>query len=675
MLCNELFTNVGFSRPAAALAISHMRSAPPPAFRKILMGFPHLIILATIVITMFASAVPVTAQVNGLPVIRIDTKDGAPVLDRENYVNMTFTLTDPDNPGNNLSVVNNADGIRGRGNSTWKQPKKPYRIKFDRKQSLFGLPAARSWILLAEYYDPTLIKNAVAFELGDRLGLQYNHTYHHVELYLNDEYMGLYTLTEQTQTGKGRVDIDEENGWLVELDWRYKEDPKFRTTNYNLPVTIKSPEIEPFSITNPSYDFVKNDWDELTGLMASASFPENGYRDLIDMESITKYLLVPVLMANADDFIRDEMGSVFFYKNKDEKICGGPLWDFDLSLGSTNGSTKNGSPFYNPYAAASLFLGRFFQDPMFRAIYKETWHNNFSDISSISQFIDDISNKIRKSAEENYKVWRKDLDYDYWIEYTKDFINTRISFLDSVYNGVDVLPTNKTFTTRVFGYSEEGIFPQTFTFVSYGDMTNLSATFQKAELSGFEISTELNKTPTGNGGYLATISVKPKNSLSAAAYTDTLILSGTNQSKQFEAKCAIEFTVIQPTAVQSLDRVVPTVKPNEEATVIAPVSQLDGKFTAGPNPVAKPAGNIGFFRQGKRVADCKLRIYDVTGNVVNKVAITDKAFGSQARRQVGSWNLKDRNGRPVSEGTYLVKGVLIASDWKKEKVSLILSVR
>jgi len=122
-------------------------------------------------------------------------------------------------------------------------------------------------------------------------------------------------------------------------------------------------------------------------------------------------------------------------------------------------------------------------------------------------------------------------------------------------------------------------------------------------------------------------------------------------------------------------REIPTVKPDEEATAAAPVSQLTGEFTAGPNPVNRQLGNVGFFRQGKRIASGELRIYDATGNVVGKVKIVDKAIDSQARRQVGSWDLADVNGRPVSEGTYLVKGVLKTSDGKKEKVSVIVGVR
>jgi hypothetical protein len=129
------------------------------------------------------------------------------------------------------------------------------------------------------------------------------------------------------------------------------------------------------------------------------------------------------------------------------------------------------------------------------------------------------------------------------------------------------------------------------------------------------------------------------------------------------------------TSIATGDRVIPQTKPKEEATVIAPVTVLSGEFTAGPNPVGELSGSVNFYRQGKRVANSELRIYDATGNVINKVKISDKAIGSQAKRQVGEWDLTDKKGRPVSEGTYLVKGVIKTSDGKSEKVSVILGVR
>jgi len=455
--------------------------------------------LAAVIIAALACAAPAAAQTRsfGLPVVKIDTKDGAPVADNANYVNMTFALTDSANPGNDITIVNNENGIRGRGNTTWSYPKKPYRIKFDKKQSLFGLPAAKSWVLLAEYLDPTLILNMTAFRLGNVLGLPYNHTYRHVQFYLNGEYKGVYGLTEQNQAGEGRVDIDENDGWFVEMSTEYDENPKFRTANYNLPVMIKSPDASTFA-SDTAYDFVRNGINELCDSIASVNFPENGYRDLIDMDVFTGFLLANDVVKN------DELGhpkSTYLYKDNGGKISMGPLWDFDWAFGHTIGSdtTPVHFQYYTERSGRHIFFERFFEDPVFLAKYKALWNEKYPEILAVSEFINDIGAELEDAAAENSKIWHTSGNYAQQIADMKDWWDNRCFWLNGEFNTVDALPQYKIFTTQVLGYSEA--VSQTFTFVSYGDMTDLSAELQNAGSSDFEISAELSKTPSGDGGW------------------------------------------------------------------------------------------------------------------------------------------------------------------------------
>ena len=110
--------------------------------------------------------------------------------------------------------------------------------------------------------------------------------------------------------------------------------------------------------------------------------------------------------------------------------------------------------------------------------------------------------------------------------------------------------------------------------------------------------------------------------------------------------------------------------------VVAPVNLPATEFTAGPNPAAKSRGAVNFFRQGKWVMDGELAVYDASGNVVNKINIRDRiAAGNSGRRAVGSWDLSDASGRPVAEGTYLVRGVITAADGQRERVFIIIGLR
>ena len=517
-----------------------------------MFNFRYLIVLYCLVTNTWAMDIPF----HGLPIIQINTENEAPIQDKVNYVPMQFVLTDQNNPGNNIFLTDenfSEGGIRGRGNSSWfGSPKQPYRIKFNKKQSLFGLEKAKSWILLANYFDLTLIKSSFAFELGRRLRVPYTPSWHYVELYLNGEYRGNYMLTEHKEVAPGRVDIDPIEGWFIEIDIYYDDEPKFRTAKYDMPVMIKSPDFGTNS-ADPMYDFVKNDLNKLCDSMASVNFPENGYRDLVDMKSIINYFLVNVIVRNSD-FNSNER-SIYFHKDKGGKISGGILWDFDTTFGFSWESdpiykiNDENRTFFSMLYPGYSFFARFFQDPVFFVKWKENWNDNFSVISSMTQFIDNMAGEIRESALENYKKWYYSghypvVDFDYWIEEMKQYYNNRIDCLNEEYNKIKVLPKEKTFVNLTLGYSE--IEPQTFTLVAYGDMTELYATLQNADSSAFEISTELSKQATGNGGYLATVSVKPKNLLPAATHTDKLILSGKNQENDFIIEAPLKFVVNAP---------------------------------------------------------------------------------------------------------------------------------
>jgi hypothetical protein len=572
---------------------------------------------------------------HGLPVIQINTENGAPILDKVNYVPMQFVLTDKNNPDNSISLTAedfSDGGIRGRGNTSWTETyKKSYRIKFNKKQSLFGLEKAKSWILLANYFDITLIKNSLAFELGHRLNVPYTPSYHYVELYLNGEYRGNYMLTEQKDVAPGRVDIDPTKGWFVEIDRLYDEEPKFRTTKYNMPIIIKSPDFGTNS-ANPMYYFVKNDLNKLCDSMASVNFPENGYRDLIDMKSIINYFLVNVILYNGDFSLP---GSVYFHKNNGGKISGGILWDFDTAFGFSWDSyilyVINDNIRGNLYPGYSFFA-RFFQDPVFLVKWKENWNNNFSVISSMTQFIDNMAGEIRISALENYEKWHyighyPVVDFDYWVNKMKQYYDNRINYLNIEYNKIEVLPTSKTFTKQKLGYSD--IVPQTFTFVAYGDITELSATLIKADSSDFEISTELSKQATGNGGYLATVSVKPKNLLFIGTHKDHLILSAKNQGNEFYLWVPLSFSVEHNDTTASITRL-PQIASGNHITQARNGINLSSEN----NAVVEVYGLKGNLIQRQNLAS---GVYSVSlGHLPKGMYIVKVKFGNRENRSSGN---------------------------------------
>lgn len=397
----------------------------------------------------------ISPQATGIPVIKIDTKNGAPIDSKENWTNIdSFILSDPNNPEYDIlrTGLPQADRIRGRGNSTWTYPKKPYRIRFRQDVSMFGLPARENWVLLAEYLDPTFLTTSIAFELGRNVfELPFTCSYQPVQVYINGSYNGVYGLTEHRQAdpqnigAPGRVKVDLLEGWFVELDDYWDEDPKFKTTKYELPIMIKSPEAptDPTNSNNPFYNFVKNDWNELCDALKSKSFPENGYRDLIDMNSFIDYIMTNEIVCN------HELGhpkSTFSYKDKDEKISMGPLWDFDWAYSGYG--THNF--FQNPYGWINkhAFFERLFQDSVFLKMYKARWDEKYSEIADISNLIIEKGKKLEPAANEDTKRWKIEGGYgdnypsNYLGEITrmKNWWNNRVNWLNKEMVNLSITP-------------------------------------------------------------------------------------------------------------------------------------------------------------------------------------------------------------------------------------------
>jgi len=338
-----------------------------------------------------------------------------------NYVAVTkFELTDPNNSANSftreLQSGQQPDSIRVRGNSTAQQNKKPYRLKFDTRQSFFGKPAARSWVLLADYYDNTFSLNATAFELGRRLGLEFTNSFKHVDVYVNGSYKGIYLLTEQLQVNSGRVDIHRRDGWLVEFDYHAPEPHHitFNTAGGNLSMQarIRDPEVDDnFTVNNPLVSFVATEVNALFTAMAAPGFPENGYRDLIDLESFAKYVLIQQLMDNFDFNNKAQSGnppgSNYAYKDAGKRIHAGPLWDFDLAAG-VHPSINFVTHYYTheePVRPKHPFYQRLWDDPVFMAKFKKLWDKHKSDFDDMPRFMDSIAYSLRDRVQDNFAAY------------------------------------------------------------------------------------------------------------------------------------------------------------------------------------------------------------------------------------------------------------------------------
>ena len=118
----------------------------------------------------------------------------------------------------NVQYDGELDYIKGRGNSTWNADKKPYNIKLDSKTDLFGMGKNKSWCLLANATEVSMIRNQLAYDFARGIGIDTTSPTRHVNLYLNGEYAGLYLLTEKVDIGENRIDIYDLEGKTEELN-------------------------------------------------------------------------------------------------------------------------------------------------------------------------------------------------------------------------------------------------------------------------------------------------------------------------------------------------------------------------------------------------------------------------------------------------------------------------
>lgn len=280
---------------------------------------------------------------NGIPRIDINLRDIS--LEEINsgaketkYPGNQLTVTTPNHPSITFDDVE----VKGRGNSTWEYAsKKPYQIKFANAVDLFGLGASRKYILLANAFDDTFIRNAIAFRLEQMLDERYYLSGEFVDLYVDSEYHGLYYLTQKVEIGKNRVNLSNPFGILLEFEgFHFGESICYSTINSSC--FIIKEVVDPRFTEESVQDFIAT-FNQLELAVAQHDYATAS--SLADMEDFAKYYLLNEFTVNPDAYAT----SFFFYKDGvDDKIHAGPGWDFDLSLSNKRWGTDY-EPFYSPY--------------------------------------------------------------------------------------------------------------------------------------------------------------------------------------------------------------------------------------------------------------------------------------------------------------------------------------
>lgn len=356
----------------------------------------------------------------------------------------TMEIVIPDGYESEYDISNNPIGekklsyVRGRGNSTWMlSNKKPYKIKYEKKQDVLGMGENKEWGLLANAYDPTLIHNDVVSWLGEQMEMNYTPKMIPVDVVMignksGATFLGSYTLTELVDIGKNRVDIPElddddiddiTGGYLLsiyysEQDFKEPENTVFETEYGKVKLINENPYFESGELTEAQEkqrayirDYV-NQIDEL--IMNNDVITEeihNQIADLLDLKSTADFYLMQEFLVNFDGF---KTSSNYLYKTPDTeqkkgKLYFGPLWDFDLMFYMIDIKEPEQIKGFNrvmPFAWVDKLRN---DDSFFVEILKEEWNTLNNEINNITKengILDKYKETIRDSWITNYNQFK-----------------------------------------------------------------------------------------------------------------------------------------------------------------------------------------------------------------------------------------------------------------------------
>ena len=338
----------------------------------------------------------------------------------------------------NTPVLMVRAGVNLRGYSTLSYPKSSFAVEFknefndEEELSLLEMPQESDWVLYApNNIEPVLFHNPLYYRMSREIGRYASRT-RFAEVFLNtaggaigsNHYNGIYVVAEKPKRSAGRVDIsrlDVEDtnapaitgGYLMASDWVDANEPTYtvpgvgpvpeQTIIYHHPrgSVIRLPQRDPQEqyINNYLRSFVTN--------LASAGFnTSTGYVQYIDVDSWIDYLVTAVTALNTDAL----RWSTFFYKDRNQPLAMGPVWDCDRCLGSTDGRNfaprtwaGGGTDYFN-----WIWWGRLFADPNFfqRYIdrYQEVRKVAYSE-TNLFAIIDGFAAELAEAYPREFARW------------------------------------------------------------------------------------------------------------------------------------------------------------------------------------------------------------------------------------------------------------------------------
>ena len=404
-----------------------------------------------------------------LPIFEIILNTQDQITSKEEYTTATFIIHTINNGTYSSETIQTE--IKGRGNSTWNWPKKPFRLKLASAKKLLGMPSSRHWALLANFADKTLLRNKLASSVSKYFGLKYGPRSEMVELVMNGWHWGTYEVTEVPKIATDRIDITSikstngvvSGGVIFELDERRGEQYNFQTSIANQVFTIKDPDDLNTTIpevAQPRLDYCINILQTAENSLYSDNFKDvtNGYQKYFNTQSVVDWYLTQELFKNID--LSRYSVYMFIDTKNNNKITFGPTWDFDLSSGLLE-------DYSSIRGTENAWVSRFYEDENFRQLIKDRWASKRNDLLYfINNRLNTDSRNIYIGQQKNFNFWNNFYDiitngyptfhqesnFENDIFYLKSWLRNRVEFLDRQFsdNQMHVKPIAKDSSLNIF---------------------------------------------------------------------------------------------------------------------------------------------------------------------------------------------------------------------------------
>jgi hypothetical protein len=430
-----------------------------------------------------------------VPIVIVDGYGGGESTDKDVYLDaavMVFEPTSGTSSIADLPAIAARAGYHVRGQSSAHFPQTPYRVELrdnadeDADYPVLGMPADSDWALIAPYYDRTLIRNPFVYTLGREMGMQAPH-WAYAEVFVNyedrpleeDDYQGIYWFTETIKNAKVRTDLHQlheddtalpaiSGGYIFKFDQAAAEEPELKCTG-SAPLSsgfgirpggaggssggggsgtcwVDLEVVDPDPLAPEQAAWLTDYVQELHDALHQQ--PIGDYAAYLDVASFVDLLIVNELTRNVDAYVR----SAYFYKDRDDKLHAGPLWDYNFSLavGGQNSLDPEGGFQYDGSRNVNDWYPKLTKDAAFMQQVKARWHElrqgPLSD-AALDQRVADMAAPLQRAIARDYAKWPVSKVYanpgivrgptveswDAQLDALRDYLKKRTAFMDAQY--------------------------------------------------------------------------------------------------------------------------------------------------------------------------------------------------------------------------------------------------